>query len=112
MEYVGLLAPIAFVFALSALAQVGSLKKEVEKLKEELESQEIQITQERGGCELKKYEYKCVFIWGLGEPTTRKLNEFGREGWELVEVVWCWHYFKRDLEEQQQFSTFKLPQVL
>jgi hypothetical protein len=39
MEYVGLLAPIAFVFALAALAQVCSLKKEVEKLKEELESQ-------------------------------------------------------------------------
>lgn len=38
MEFIGLLAPIAFVFALSALAQVGSLKKEVEKLKEELES--------------------------------------------------------------------------
>ncbi len=34
MEYVGLLAPIAFVFALSTLAQVGLLKKEVEKLKE------------------------------------------------------------------------------
>lgn len=39
MEYIGLLAPIAFVFALAALAQVGSLKKEVEKLKEELEAQ-------------------------------------------------------------------------
>ncbi len=38
MEYVGLLAPIAFVFALAALAQVGSLKNEVEKLKEELQS--------------------------------------------------------------------------
>lgn len=38
MENVGLLAPVAFVFALAALAQVGSLKKEVEKLKEELES--------------------------------------------------------------------------
>lgn len=37
MEYAGLLAPIAFVFALSALAQISSLKKEVEKLKEELE---------------------------------------------------------------------------
>jgi len=36
MEYVGLLAPIAFVFALAALAQVGSLKKELNKLKEEL----------------------------------------------------------------------------
>ena len=38
MQYVGLLAPIAFVFALSALAQVGALKKEVDKLKEELQS--------------------------------------------------------------------------
>ncbi len=38
MEYVGLLAPIAFVFALSALAQVGSLKKEVDRLKKELQS--------------------------------------------------------------------------
>ncbi len=36
MEYIGLLAPIAFVFALSALAQVGSLKKEVNELKEKL----------------------------------------------------------------------------
>ncbi len=38
MQYVGLLAPIAFVFALSALAQIGSLKKEVEWLKKELQS--------------------------------------------------------------------------
>lgn len=36
MEFVGLLAPIAFVFALAALVQVGSLKKEVELLKEDL----------------------------------------------------------------------------
>jgi len=36
MEVVGLLAPIAFVFALAALAQVGTLKKEVEALKAEL----------------------------------------------------------------------------
>ncbi len=33
MEFLGLLAPIAFVFALVALAKVGSLKKEVEQLK-------------------------------------------------------------------------------
>ena len=38
MEYAGVLAPIAFVFALAALAQIGSLKKEVEKLKEEMQS--------------------------------------------------------------------------
>ena len=36
MQYVGLLAPIAFVFALSALSQVGALRKEVEDLKKEL----------------------------------------------------------------------------
>ena len=33
MEYVGLLAPIAFVFALSALAQIGTMKKEIDRLK-------------------------------------------------------------------------------
>ena len=38
MEFVGLLAPVAFVFALAALAQVSSLKKEIERLKEELHS--------------------------------------------------------------------------
>ena len=38
MEFIGLLAPIAFVFALAALAQVGTLKKEVDHLKEEMEA--------------------------------------------------------------------------
>ena len=37
MEYIGLLAPIAFIFALAALAQVGTLKKEVEMLKQKLQ---------------------------------------------------------------------------
>jgi len=37
MEFVGLLAPIAFVFALVALSQIGTLKKEVKILTEELE---------------------------------------------------------------------------
>ena len=45
-----------------------------------------------------KYEYKCVAITGLGEATTRRLNEYGQQGWELVAVVWVWHYFKRPLE--------------
>ena len=36
MQYVGLLAPIAFVFAIGALAQIGELKKEVEILGNEL----------------------------------------------------------------------------
>ncbi|MBW6462774.1 MAG: hypothetical protein ACNA7Z_02480 [Dethiobacteria bacterium] len=37
MEVIGLLAPIAFVFALAALAQIGALKKEVVGLKKEIE---------------------------------------------------------------------------
>jgi hypothetical protein len=35
MEYVGLLAPIAFVFAISAYTQLGALRREVEGLKAE-----------------------------------------------------------------------------
>lgn len=34
----GLLSPIAFVFALAALSQVGSLKKEIEELKKNKET--------------------------------------------------------------------------
>ncbi len=33
MEIIGYLAPIAFVFAIAALAKVNALEKEVEKLK-------------------------------------------------------------------------------
>ena len=46
---------------------------------------------------MKKYEYKCVFIWGFAEKTTRVLNEYGKDGWELIFVVWTWHYFKREI---------------
>ncbi len=37
MEYMSFLAPVAFVFALSAISQVSNLKKEVQKLREEIE---------------------------------------------------------------------------
>ncbi len=37
MEFLAYLAPVAFVFSLAALAQLGSLKKEIEHLKNELE---------------------------------------------------------------------------
>ncbi len=37
MEFIGYLAPIAFVFALSAMSQVAALKKEVDQLKGEIE---------------------------------------------------------------------------
>ena len=45
------------------------------------------------------FEYKCVFIWGGSDKTTRILNEYGREGWDLVATWWCWHYFKRKTGE-------------
>ena len=38
---------------------------------------------------MNKCEYKCVFIAGLEEKRTRILNEYGREGWELVSVFWA-----------------------
>jgi len=47
---------------------------------------------------MKKYEYKCVFILGMGNKTTKELNKFGKEGWELVTTYWAWHYFKRPIE--------------
>jgi len=44
---------------------------------------------------MEQFEYKCVCIWGAGEKTSRILNEYGREGWELVAVTWVWHYLKK-----------------
>jgi hypothetical protein len=44
---------------------------------------------------MQKYEYKCVAIAGLGEKTTKILNSYGKDGWELVGVTWIWHYFKK-----------------
>ncbi len=40
MEFVGLLAPIAFVFAITALTKINKLEKEVNKLKEGLRKNE------------------------------------------------------------------------
>jgi hypothetical protein len=50
-----------------------------------------------GDVDMKKYEYKCVSILGDGERTTRILNEYGQQGWELVCTCWIWHYFKREI---------------
>ena len=46
---------------------------------------------------MKRFEYKCVCIVGGGEKTTRVLNEYGRDGWELVAATGIWHYFKREI---------------
>jgi hypothetical protein len=44
-----------------------------------------------------RFEYKCICIFGAGESTSRVLNEYGRDGWELVTTCFCWHYLKRPL---------------
>ena len=46
---------------------------------------------------MERFEYKCIAILGGGERTTRILNEYGRDGWELVSTWWIWHYLKRRL---------------
>ena len=46
---------------------------------------------------MKRFEYKCICIFGGGEKTSRVLNEYGRDGWELVAVWYMWHYLKREL---------------
>ncbi len=38
MEFFSFMAPAAFVFALAAIAQVGKLKKDVDRLKGEMET--------------------------------------------------------------------------
>ncbi|MCX7013331.1 MAG: DUF4177 domain-containing protein [Candidatus Sumerlaeota bacterium] len=48
-----------------------------------------------------RFEYKCIWIWGGGETTSRILNEYGREGWELVATCLFWHYLKRKLPESK-----------
>ncbi|MEG0153433.1 MAG: DUF4177 domain-containing protein [Niameybacter sp.] len=45
---------------------------------------------------MKKYEYKCISIWGGATKTTEILNEYGNNGWELVCVQNMWFYFKRE----------------
>ncbi|HWQ42995.1 MAG TPA: DUF4177 domain-containing protein [Desulfosporosinus sp.] len=46
-----------------------------------------------------KYEYKCISILGGGEKTTQILNQYGQQGWELVNTWFIWFYFKRNLHD-------------
>jgi len=43
MQFVGFLAPIAFIFALSALAQVASLKKQIDVLEKTVDALEKEL---------------------------------------------------------------------
>ncbi|HSQ88871.1 hypothetical protein [Romboutsia sp.] len=47
---------------------------------------------------MKKYEYKYISIWEEPEKIIQKLNDYGKDGWELVCVWNTWHYFKRPIE--------------
>lgn len=47
---------------------------------------------------MKKYEYQSVMIFGGAEKTINILNDYGKDGWELVCVWNTWHYFKRPIE--------------
>jgi hypothetical protein len=44
-----------------------------------------------------RFEYKCIWIFCPGEHTGWILNEYGRDGWELVTTCFFWHYLKRPL---------------
>lgn len=46
-----------------------------------------------------RYQYKSLFILGLGETTSRVLNSYGQDGWELVAVWWAWHYLRKPLPD-------------
>ncbi len=47
---------------------------------------------------MEKIEYKCIWIWGIGKRINKKINELGEQGWELIEVNFNLHYFKRPKE--------------
>ena len=55
---------------------------------------------------MKKYEYKCIPIALLsvlsgkkaGEKIASILNEYGKQGWELVWVMTSFHYLRRELK--------------
>jgi len=50
---------------------------------------------------MKKFEYKCIFIWGGSRKTEEILNLYGSQGWELVSTYWCWHYMKKEISEKE-----------
>ena len=50
------------------------------------------------------WEYKVMktdkHFWTGKDKTDPELflSDFGRDGWELVSVVWAWHYLKRPIQ--------------
>jgi hypothetical protein len=49
---------------------------------------------------MQKYEYKCISILGGAEKTTRILNEYAKEGWELINTWYIWFYFKKTITKE------------
>jgi len=47
---------------------------------------------------MQQYEYKCILIFGFSEKTSRVLNKYAQQEWELVTVAWAWHYLKRPIK--------------
>jgi hypothetical protein len=63
---------------------------------------------------MKKFEYKTVYVGEKGQATSdfilngideTKLNEFGKEGWELINIIkgdsdYLTALFKRELKDK------------
>jgi hypothetical protein len=49
------------------------------------------------GTAMQKLEYKAIYIFGSATRTTRILNDYGHDGWELIGTWFCWFYFSRPL---------------
>jgi len=47
---------------------------------------------------MKKYEYKCVRVFGFGARRTLVLNEYSKDGWEFIHAWGFFHYFKREIK--------------
>jgi len=47
---------------------------------------------------MQKWEYISVVINSYGEKKIEMINEYGKEGWELISIQDACFYFKRPIE--------------